>query len=455
MSHIQEPASHALNGPVLITFFRYFIPSIVGMLAMTSANLIDGMFIGNLVGVRALASVNLTIPFLALLFGVGLMLSVGGSVRGGKYLGEKNIAAASAIFSKTFICVAAYGALVITIGLVFENQVFRALGAQESLFALMSDYYRIVLPFIFFQLGTIVLYFFIRLDGFPTLSAIALVVGSVLNIIMDYIFIAHFQWGLKGAAFATGLSQLLPFIVLMLYFLHKKRKLHFQFKQKNWSEVLHAAYNGISDFINEISAGIITFVFNWMLIRRAGVEGVAAITVMNYLLMLGYTVFFAVSDSTQVMISQNYGAKDAARMLRFLAVAAVNIGVVSLVCIFILTSQSEALIWVFLADNGSDSTVKLAVQFVYYIWPVFLFVGLNMLISSYLTAIHLPFQSGVVSLCRSLILPTSLLLVLYFIFDDYRFVLALPIAEAFTLALALFFFIRHEPHKAIADRSNH
>jgi Na+-driven multidrug efflux pump len=214
-----DDETHALDGAILSTFYRYLVPSIVGMLAMTSASLVDGIFIGNFVGVPALAAVNLIIPILSLLFGVGLMLSVGGSVRGGKYLGEKNSAAASAIFSKTLVAVLAYGALVISLGLWFEPQLFRLLGADEALMKLMSEYYRVVMPFLFAQLGTIVLYFFIRLDGFPTLTAGALVVGAVINIALDYLFIAVYDWGLSGAAWATGLSQLFSLLVLLGYFL--------------------------------------------------------------------------------------------------------------------------------------------------------------------------------------------------------------------------------------------
>lgn len=446
--------THALDGAILITFFRYLIPSLVGMLAMTSASIVDGIFIGNFVGIEALAAINLIMPILSLLFGVGLMLSIGGSVRGGKYLGEKNQPAASAIFSKTLVAVVIYGFLVIVLGLIFEPFLFRALGATESLFPVMSEYYRVIMPFLLAQLGTIVLYFFIRLDNQPTLSAIALVVGSVLNIALDYLFIAKLNFGLAGAAWATGMSQLFPLLVLMSYFLQKKRKFKFSLKQHQWNEVFKAAYNGISEFINEISAGVVAFIFNWMLIQRAGVEGVAAITVINYLLMIGYMVFFAVGDTTQVMVSQNFGAKNAQRIRQFLSVAITNAFVISGLCIVVLLNFNEPLIYWFLHDEGSEQTVALAVSFVNYVWPLFLFVGINMLISSYLTAIHLAFQSGVVALCRSLILPASFLVAMYFIYTDYRFVAALAVAEAVTFILAAGYFWKHSPQREVSRQTD-
>ena len=126
--------NEALEGPVVPTFIRYMMPSLLGLIAMTSASLVDGMFIGNYEGVTALAAVNLIIPITTLLFGVSMMISIGGSVRGGKYLGEKNTTAASAIFSKTLMFMIVYGLIMISLGLIFEAEIFASLGADKTLF---------------------------------------------------------------------------------------------------------------------------------------------------------------------------------------------------------------------------------------------------------------------------------------------------------------------------------
>lgn len=239
-------------------------------------------------------------------------------------------------------------------------------------------------------------------------------------------------------------------LVLLVYFVVPTRNLHFKLRQNNWKEVFQAAYNGISEFINEVSGGVIAFIFNWMLIQRAGVNGVAAITVVNYLLMIGFMIFFAVSDSSQVMISQNFGARNADRIRAFLKTAGSIIVFFSLVCIAVLLTASESLIYLFVDEQNSSETVALAKTFVNYVWPLFLFAGINMLISAYLTAIHLPFQSGLVALCRSLIFPASFLVLFFFLLSDYRFVVALSLAEGLTFVLALVLFLRHTPEKAIS-----
>ena len=136
-----------------------------------------------------------------------------------------------------------------------------------------------------------------------------------------------------------------------------------------------------------------------MLIQRVGVNGVAAITVVNYL-MLGFMVFFAVADTIGVMVSQNYGARDAKRIGAFLITAGVTIAGVSAVAIALLLTASEPMILLFVDDRDSATMVPMATDFVTYVWPLFVFAGANMLLSGYLTAIHRPFQSGVVALCR-------------------------------------------------------
>jgi Na+-driven multidrug efflux pump len=306
------------------------------------------------------------------------------------------------------------------------------------------------MPFVFSQLIVIPMYFFVRLDGLPNLAALSLAIGAVANIVLDYLFIAVYGWGLAGAAWATGLSEVLSLLVIMLYFFRPERTLNFSFRQNNWKEIFQSAYNGISEFINEISGAIIAFIFNWMLIQRAGVSGVAAITVVNYMMMTCYMIFFAIEDTSQVMISQNFGARNSQRIRAFLRTACIMIAFLSLCFIAILTTASESLIYLFVDNHSSSETVALALEFTTYVWPLFLFVGFNMMISGYLTAAHLPFQSAIVALSRGLILPTGFLILFYSLLSNYRFISALAISEGITFILAVTLFFHYNPEKAIS-----
>lgn len=449
----QSSSNKALQGKVLPTFLTYLIPSVIGLLAMSTASIVDGIFIGNYVGSDALAAVNLIMPFMSLLFGLTLTLSIGGSVRAGKFIGENNIAAASAIFSKTLVVMTFVGILIGVFGYFFHEPLFKSFGANDVIKPLMAEYFIIMLPFFLPQILMIVLYFFIRIDGYPNLAAAALALGSIVNIVLDYLFIAVFDWGLKGAGLATGLAQLIPFLILLVYFLKKDRKLKFSFKQNHWFEVFKALYNGLSEFINEISAGIITFILNWLLISSVGVQGVAAITVINYLLMIGFMMFFSLGDACQVVISQNFGAKQPKRISQFLTIAFSFSLIISAICITLLLVFPNPLVNAFLKEDDV-SAIALATDYIKILWAIFLVAGLNMIISAYLTAIHLPKQSAIVSICRSLLLPGSLLLILYFFVPSINFLWALPVGELLTFLIAAWLFIRHMPDKAIAEETN-
>ena len=191
-------------------------------------------------------------------------------------------------------------------------------------------------------------------------------------------------------------------------------------------------------------------ILNWMLIQRVGVNGVAAITVVNYLMLLGFMVFFAVADTIGVMVSQNYGARDAKRIGAFLVTAGITIAGVSAVAIALLLTASEPMILLFVDDRDSAAMVAMATDFVTYVWPLFVFAGANMLLSGYLTAIHRPLQSGIVALCRGLVFPATFLVLGYYLLADYRFVAALPVAEGVAAILALGLFLQHSPKKAVA-----
>jgi len=160
-------------------------------------------------------------------------------------------------------------------------------------------------------------------------------------------------------------------------------------------------------------------------------------------------VFFSISDTIQVMLSQNFGARQTKRMEDFLKTASWLILLASGFFITALLTLSESLILLFVDEQSGGKMVAMATELMAYVWPVFLFAGANMLISGYLTAIHLPFQSGLVALCSSLVLPGGFLFLLYILLSDYRYVAALAVAEGVTFVIAFIIFLRHTPYAAV------
>lgn len=436
------------NGPVFSTFIRYAIPSILGLLAITTASIVDGIFIGQFVSAEGLASITLLIPFFTLVFAVALMFSIGGAVLAGGYLGQNNSDAASAVFSKCLISIVLFGLAFMGISLLFDRQILSLLGAPPELITLVLPYFQIICFVLVLQITGIVLYYFIRLDNQQKLATFALVAGALINIVLDAIFIIGLEMDLKGAAWATLIAQTIQMLVLLTYFLRKQRRFRLMMHPGNWSEVTKVAYNGLSEFANELSGGMVILLLNWLMVLYLGVSGVAAFAVINYLIFISLMIYYGIADALHLLVSQNYGAKQARRIGDFVTTAMVMVFLFSLMIVSILLLYPNWLIQLFLQDGALESQ-QLSAEFIKLVWPLFALNGLNVTLSVYLTAMQKPLPSMTVALSRGFILPVGLLFLLSVWLPDMQFLIALPLAEGLTLVLALLLFWHYTPDKVI------
>lgn len=437
-----------LTGDIVPVFFRYAIPSIIGMIAVTSAGVIDGIFIGNFIGATALAAINITMPVFAIYSAVVLMLVTGGSVICGKHLGEGDLEAASEIFTKTTVAILAMGLSITVVCLIFLDPVISLLGANEELHGLVRDYMLIIVvaaPLLIMGLN---LDFFVRVDGRPVLASVTLVGYALVNIALDWLFIVHLEWGIKGAAWATAIADGCIFFVLISHWFHPACNLKFHLTRGGWKRVLHAAWNGLSEFANEASIGLVTLMFNWVMITRLGVVGVAAFTIISYLLYIGLQMCYGISESLQPTVSKNLGAKNSHRIVRFTLTAVIASFVIGLGVCLVFFFAPVAVISLFLRE-GEQQTIDIALEFISLFWPAFLFNGMNITLASYFTALHKPLQSAAIALSRSLVLPALGLLLLPIWLGETGIYIAVPLAEALTFILALVLVHLNRPSQII------
>lgn len=420
-------------------FFKYIIPSILGLLAISSASIIDGYFVGNYVGTIGLASVNIAYPIFSILFGFGLMFAVGSSVMFSKLSGENKKDEALDIFSKAIISIVFFS--MISSGLVYINleNIFYFLNLENELKNSANTYISIMLMFLpFFMIGIVVDYF-VRADENPNLSFLALISTSIVNITLDYIFIVKYDYGLAGAAWATGISFSILIFVLIPHFFTKKATLKLIKPKGSFKVIFTALKNGISEFINESSAGITVMIFNFMMIKYLGAQGVAAYTIVTYFIMLSIMISFAISDGLQPIIAKHYGAKEFTRIKIFLKLGFSTSLLFSSILVLFVIINPETLVNIFL-DSNNIQTKDITIEFLKYTWLAFLFIGINILITSYLTSIHQPFASVSISISRSLILPIFFVSIFSYFFGIVGVYLALPFSEIFTFLIAVYFF---------------
>ncbi|WP_439107141.1 MATE family efflux transporter [Congregibacter sp.] len=444
-----DPRYDPVDGPVVATFIRYAVPSVLGMLAVTSAGIIDGIFIGNFVGANALAAVNLAQPAWAAFAAIVFMLAVGGSVMCGRFLGQKDVIAASSIFTRTFVAAVGMGILIAGCGLIFLNDLVRLLGATEIVRPLVTEYMRIVLLFAPVFVAALTLDYFVRADGRPVLAAVGLVAFAGTNIALNTLFIVYLGWGIAGAAWASALAEFAIFLILLSHWFHPKCSLKLTLARGRWADIAKAAWNGFSEFINEMSVGLVVLFFNWVMITRQGVEGVAAYTIITYLMMIGLEVSYGISESLQPTISRNLGAQKPQRIRKFLLTAVCAAFSVGLLVSILLLALPEQMIGLFLRSD-EQATAVIALLFISYFWPTFLLNGTNITLASYFTALHRPVPSALIAISRSLVLPGIGLLLLPLWFGDAGVYLAIPLAELLTLVLAVILVFRINPLAAAA-----
>jgi Na+-driven multidrug efflux pump len=436
-----------LDGPVLGTFVYYAMPSLIGLVAISTASIVDGMFVSRFIGPDALAAVNLLLPYFTSLFGIALMLAMGGSVHAGRSLGEGDVASASAMFSKSLIAVVLLSGAAALVSNVYDHTLYRLLGAPPQLFPLMRDYFRVISAALVVQLGTLVVYYFVRLDGRPVLATTAVVSGALTNIALNALFVGYLERGVRGAAWATALAQLLQLGVLLSHFAQGKSKLRFSLAQRHFAVLWRSAYTGVSELVNEVSVGVVALVVNWLMVSRIGVHGVAAFTVVNYATFASLMVYYGAADALHLLVSQNLGAGNLARARAFLGCALVCVASFGALLAGSLLAFGDAWLRLFVAGKNHEVTSQ-AAAFLRVIWPLLLLNGPNVVFTVYLAARQRPGAASLLAVSRSLALPVALLVALAFWSPSLPFLLALPLAEGATFLLGLALLRRREPERA-------
>ena len=446
----QNTNQKMITGKISQEFVRFAVPSVFGMMAISSAMIVDGIFIGNFVGAIPLASVNIVMPFITIVWGIILMFSSGSAVIAGKYLGENQSDKACNIFSKSAIIVFSAMISLTIISLFFTEQIAVMLGANGETIEMSMDYLR-VLSLFYIGFGFAVLMnFFLRIDGKPSYAFFGLLSTMIANIFLDYVFVARLDWGLEGAALATGLAFLVGALVVFPHFIGHYGIIKFVRPKGSWVEMRYAAFNGFSEFLTETSAGLIVLMFNWILVTNIGSMGVAAFTVVDYLLYFSLLIFHGVGEGISPLVSVNFGARKSSRISAFLKIGLViNLLIASLATLALLYWTKD-MVNIFLTEGETDIT-NLATKIVGIIWPMLIFAASNITLTGYLTGMQCARQSALIALTRSLVLPVLLVMIFWKFFGFMYVFYALPISEACVFIFALFLVKGRLPRELIRN----
>lgn len=389
-------------------FLKYAIPSAFSMFISALYTIIDGIFVGQGVGDAALAAVNIVLPFTVILVGMANMMAVGGGSLVSKNIGAKEIDKAVNIFRQVCKFLLILSVAISIICVVFTNQIVKLLGATNNLQGLAVEYLRFYALFSIPNLIGIVLNSFVRNDQRPKLAMISIILGAITNIILDYVFIFKLGFGIKGAAIATGLGQIVTVSILLPHFINKKGYLSFgkvKLQMENIKEFLKI---GFPSFFAQASFSVIVLLHNLIITKNIGEIGVSAYSIINYIGTNIYMVLFGLTLGAQPLISYNYGKKDDKKMLSFYKITCISSTLVTFIAVLICYIFGRNLIQIFTSDK---EILELAYTGLKFSSISYFFVGLNLNTITYYQAIEMPKYSNIICLFRSIIfLPIGLIL---------------------------------------------
>lgn len=419
------------------TFMRYILTNVIGMIGLSCYILADTFFVSKGLGVTGLTALNLSISIYSFINATGLLIGIGGATKYSIYQARDKHNKANIIFTNSIKIGVICGIIFLLIGLLGSSSLSNLLGADKDTFAMTNTYLRTLLCFAPFFILNNIFIAFIRNDGDPKLSMAGMLIGSLANIILDYVFIFPLQWGMFGAAFATGLAPIISMSILTRHCIKKKNCFHFYKSKLSIKQITYICSLGLSSFITEIASGIILIVFNLLILNIAGNIGVAAYGIVANLALVATSIFTGVAQGTQPLLSENFGQGNNKKILQLFKYAIyVSLGI-SVVLYFIVVIFNNQLVEIFNRDH-IEILSKTASNGLIIYFAGFFFAGINIITSAILSSINEPKHAFTISILRSgcIIVPVALFLSYFFKMTGIW--LSFPLSEIVILILGVF-----------------
>lgn len=432
-------------------FFRFSTATVASLMVFSLYSIVDGLFVARGVGEYAMSAVNLSVPFINLLFSIAVIFAVGTSTIIAYLLGQKNAQSANKLFSQNLVTLAVIGITISILVLVFTEPFALLLGADELTLEYTIHYLQGLAPFAVCFMISYNLEVLVKTDGRPRLALITVCVGCVTNCVLDYLAIFHWDMGIWGAAAATGVSQLLTCVIYMTHFFGMHTTFHPVCFRMDWKIYRRLLPIGISDGLTELCNGLMIFLFNHTILRCIGTDGLVAYTIIAYANTLVINITMGISQGSQPLISFQNGRGDGAAIGKILGYGLRTMCGVAAVCFTALFLAAPALIGMFLPEAEPQMLAFSTDAFRRYSL-CYLPVGFNIYIAGFLTAMERPVPAVAISTGRGLILQGSILLLLAAVFGGSSIWFAPLISELLCLGLSVFFLLRlRRTHQAFSQ----
>lgn len=410
MSNSQQILGTEPIGKLLL---RYSLPAIIGMMVNGLYNVVDRVFIGNMPGVGPLAITGLgvTMPVMTIILAFGMLIGIGAATNISIKLGQGKKDEAEKLIGNSITLSVIVGLIIMAIGLLFGDQILQVFGASEDSLQYAKAYINIILIGTVFNLIGFVFNSTIRGDGNPKLSAKIMVVGCVLNIILDAVFIFVVNMGIGGAALATIISQFITAIWGLSYYIKGKSnlKLNKSNLKLDKSLVYSIIVIGAAPFAMQIAASGVQVISNNALRTYGGDLAIGAMATINSIIMMVGLPIVGISQGAQPIIGFNYGCKKYDRVEQTLKLATIAATIGLTIGWVVVQFYPEPIVSMF---NSDAELVKISVDGIRKYLFMMPLIGMSMIGSNYIQSIGNAKQSMFLGLLRQVILLVPMMLIL-------------------------------------------
>ncbi len=409
------------------------------MIIFSLYSMVDGFFVSKYVGVEALSAVNLSMPFINIVFALGIIAAVGSQTMCGVFIGRKNYMKANKIFSFNIKTVTIFS-IILTVLFYFNmDTIARLLGATEELGPLVIEYLGHIVYFVPFLMISYNFEVMVKVDGFPRLAVATVITCGLSNVILDYVFVGLMGHGLAGAAVATGISQVISTVVYLIHFTVGKSNLEFVEVKFSFDTLKSIFSLGVGDFVSEVGIAMIVLFYNIFIIKFLGEKSIATFSVISYVNNLALTCFAGITQGTQPLLSYYYGKKDYDSLKKLFRLATAAIFVTGVV--FLAASQlfPERIFRIFL--DVDKETLSYSVESLRKFSISFMITGFNVLIAAVCVSFLKPKYSVTINILRSFVTIYLALFVLTML-EPTLIWFASALSEGVTLIFAYYFYRR-------------
>lgn len=407
------------------------------MIIFSLYSMVDGFFVSKYVGVEALSAVNLSMPFINIVFALGIIAAVGSQTMCGVFIGRKNYMKANKIFSFNIKTVTIFS-IILTVLFYFNmDTIARLLGATEELGPLVIEYLGHIVYFVPFLMISYNFEVMVKVDGFPRLAVATVITCGLSNVILDYVFVGLMGHGLAGAAVATGISQVISTVVYLIHFTVGKSNLEFVEVKFSFDTLKSIFSLGVGDFVSEVGIAMIVLFYNIFIIKFLGEKSIATFSVISYVNNLALTCFAGITQGTQPLLSYYYGKKDYDSLKKLFRLATAAIFVTGVV--FLAASQlfPERIFRIFL--DVDKETLSYSVESLRKFSISFMITGFNVLIAAVCVSFLKPKYSVTINILRSFVTIYLALFVLTML-EPTLIWFASALSEGITLIFAYYFY---------------